>query len=257
MIRLSRPAEVPEPLRTRGAVARAALEAAHGRAQRDFAFDSSIWGGAAVKDALRRMQHDKCAFCESSFAHIQYGDVEHFRPKAAVAQKAGQPLERPGYYWLAYEWSNLFISCQLCNQRFKRNLFPLSAPARRARDHHADIDREKPLLIDPVQIDPALHLTFHEERAVPLKRRGPGTTTIDVLGLNREELLARRRERLDLLKELREALRLFEARERAGGLAPEELAFLVRLRERRGRYIRPEAEYSAMADAFFRASPTA
>nr|WP_239015299.1 AAA family ATPase [Archangium violaceum] len=77
----------------------------------------------------------KCAFCESQLAHISYGDVEHFRPKAGWRQEEGGPLGRPGYYWLAYEWTNLFLACTLCNQQFKRNLFPLRTPSRRARSH--------------------------------------------------------------------------------------------------------------------------
>ena len=85
-----------------------------------FDFDSAIYAAPAVKDALRHAQHKKCAFCESFFAHTGYGDVEHFRPKAGYKQQEADTLKRPGYYWLAYEWNNLFCSCQLCNQRFKR-----------------------------------------------------------------------------------------------------------------------------------------
>ena len=130
-----------------------------------FDFKSSIYGHDSVKDALRAAQHDKCCFCESKFAHVSYGDVEHFRPKAAVRQSADGPLERPGYYWLAYEWSNLFASCQICNQRFKKNLFPLDNPRSRARSHHDDLGREKPLLLDPGRDEPA--------RCARLPRGGP------------------------------------------------------------------------------------
>ena len=77
--------------------------------------------------------------------HIAYGDVEHYRPKAGYRQDAEDPLGRPGYYWLAYEWSNLLFCCQICNQRFKRNLFPLVDPARRAETHHDDLSSEQPL----------------------------------------------------------------------------------------------------------------
>lgn len=55
--------------------------------------------------------------------------VEHFRPKGGWRQSPGQPIEQPGYYWLAYEWSNLFLACGPCNSRHKRNLFPLTDQA--------------------------------------------------------------------------------------------------------------------------------
>jgi hypothetical protein len=48
-------------------------------------------------------------------------------------------LEQPGYFWLAYVWANLFLACQLCNQSFKKNLFPLADPAKRARSHLHDL----------------------------------------------------------------------------------------------------------------------
>ncbi len=88
------------------------------------------------------MQHDKCAFCESKVSAIAYGDVEHFRPKAGYQQSHDDDLQRPGYYWLAYEWSNLFFSCSICNQQGKRNVFPLANPRRRATCHRDDIGLE-------------------------------------------------------------------------------------------------------------------
>ena len=110
MIRIRRPAEAPTVLRTKGKARRRVLCALHTRfaqdyrsGKRTFTFDSAIYAGKEVKDALIGMQHGKCAFCESRITHIAYGDVEHFRPKAGVRQEPGDKLQRPGYYWLAYE----------------------------------------------------------------------------------------------------------------------------------------------------------
>ena len=122
--------------------------------QRDFNFSSSIYGAKSVKNALIQAQHDKCCFCESKISHISYGDVEHFRPKGGWIQDSGDNLTQPGYYWLAYDWSNLFLSCQICNQRHKKNLFPLQDPLKRAQSHHADIDDEDPLFINPTDDNP-------------------------------------------------------------------------------------------------------
>lgn len=49
-------------------------------------FDGDIYGDKSVKEILKTMQYDKCCFCESKITHIDYGDVEHFRPKAAYKQ---------------------------------------------------------------------------------------------------------------------------------------------------------------------------
>ena len=121
MIRIVKPITPPSILHTRGRQATRDLCAAYEQGERTFDFDRTLFAAPSVKTALQQAQHNKCAFCESKFVHVGYGDVEHFRPKAGFQQGADDTLVRPGYYWLAYEWSNLFFSCQLCNQSFKRN----------------------------------------------------------------------------------------------------------------------------------------
>lgn len=117
-----------------------------------------IYDDARVKERLRADQHDKCCYCESYLSSTSYGDVEHFRPKAGYQQDAADDLHKPGYYWLAYEWSNLYFACQLCNQRYKVNLFPLANPIRRAVAHTDALATEQPLLPNPATENPATHL---------------------------------------------------------------------------------------------------
>jgi hypothetical protein len=139
MIRITKPEQAPSILRKRGQRTTEANQQAFINGERTFKFDSSIYGAKSVKMALIKAQHDKCAFCESKVGHIAFGDVEHYRPKGGVRQNDTGPLEQPGYFWLAYAWENLFFACQLCNQSFKKNLFPLADPARRAQPsgrHH-------------------------------------------------------------------------------------------------------------------------
>jgi uncharacterized protein (TIGR02646 family) len=107
-----------------------------------FEFDRALYGDPEVREALRRAQHGKCAFCEAKITHVMYGDVEHYRPKGGFMR--GGSLQRPGYYWLAYAWDNLVLACQLCNQRHKRNAFPLAGGSRRARSHRGDVAKEAP-----------------------------------------------------------------------------------------------------------------
>lgn len=88
------------------------LEQARGIQRRETTkheFDSKRWKRA--KDQLLRESHQKCAYCEAPTSVVAYGDVEHYRPKSL-------------YWWLAYCYENYLASCQLCNQKFKRDHFP-------------------------------------------------------------------------------------------------------------------------------------
>ena len=132
MIKISKP-PAPAVLQGRGQAKRAKHCADYDRSPADyeagaktFTFDDALYGHASVKQALIAAQHGKCCFCERKIG--AEGDVEHFRPKASFCQGERSPLERPGYYWLAYEWDNLLLACPICNQRFKRNYFPLRSP---------------------------------------------------------------------------------------------------------------------------------
>jgi uncharacterized protein (TIGR02646 family) len=195
MIRLRRPAGVPPILAQEGAAQTGELRrqydanrAAYQDGTARFTFDSAIYGHHSVKDTLKEMQHRKCCFCEAFVPHISSGDVEHHRPKAAFCQQDGDALERPGYYWLAYDWENLLFCCEMCNRRHKRNLFPLADPAARVRDPRQSVAQESPLFVNPAAEDPAQFISFHEEMPFAVAGNQRGAVTIASLGLAREEL---------------------------------------------------------------------
>jgi uncharacterized protein (TIGR02646 family) len=207
MIRVTKPRQAPAALSNRGKQQRRADSAAFTRygadykaGHRKFSFNSNIYAHRSVKEALIRAQHDKCFLCESKITHIAYGDVEHFRPKAAYRQDDSDALQRPGYYWLAYEWSNLFLSCQLCNQQFKKNLFPLADPSARAISHKDDLDSEQPLFIDPSMDDPERFISFRREVPFAVNDDPRGKATIKGLGLDRLKLNEKRFEYYDALR---------------------------------------------------------
>ncbi len=211
MIRIHKPAQAPKILRERGKARTATDRAAYDLSPNDyrnghktFDFESKIYGAKSVKNALIKAQHDKCCFCESKVTHIAYGDVEHFRPKAGFRQSDNDSLGRPGYYWLAYRWENLFFSCQLCNQRYKKNLFPLRDPAKRARSHHDDVGQEESLFIDPAAMNPTDYISFREEYPYAIGGNLTGKTTIKALGVDREPLTEIRRDYLRQVKLIQE-----------------------------------------------------
>jgi len=257
MIRVNKRGTPPVVLISRGYPAAKAHCDAYDRGVREFSSDdshSSIYAASEVKIALREDQHRKCAFCESRFDHIGYGDVEHFRPKAGFKQRETDKLKRPGYYWLAYDWANLFYSCQLCNQQFKRNLFPLADDRTRARSHVADIANEQPLLINPATHDPAAFLGFRKEYAFAIKGCREGRATIKHLGLNREVLAENRRKRfndLERLHELCSLLRKAMATNPTSALRSRLTLHETALREA----TQDQSEYAAMARAFITSPP--
>lgn len=161
---------------------------------------ATIYNDRALKDLLIAEQHEKCCYCERYFLDNNPGDVEHFRPKNGYKQyKADKRLTKPGYYWLAYEWSNLFFACNNCNRSYKRNYFPLQNPITgRAQSHHAMLAAEHPLLLDPSRADVAQHLGFH--KAVAVGRTPQGRATINACGLNRLKLRQRRQDHFDRLE---------------------------------------------------------
>ena len=125
-----------------------------------------------IKKALVDMFHEKCAYCESTITHIDYGHIEHFKPKGT-----------PAFYELAVDWNNLLLACGRCNgAENKGTKFPLE-------------DEDGPL-VNPVEEEPSEHLRFDFDPRLKLANvlgiSKRGETTRKILGLNRRELVKRR-----------------------------------------------------------------
>jgi hypothetical protein len=83
---------------------------------------------------LPNLFHNKCAYCETPMIRATL-HAEHYRPKGRVTQNGkkvkvkdeeGQELAHPGYFWLAFHWTNLLPACEWCNTvNGKRNEFPI------------------------------------------------------------------------------------------------------------------------------------
>lgn len=246
MIRIHKRTAVPTALARRGGVATAALVRKAQAGAVDFTFRSSLYGHATVKEALFEAQHDKCAFCESKIRDVAYGDVEHFRPKAAV--EVGGALVKPGYFWLAYEWDNLYVSCQICNQQHKRNAFPVAGP--RATRQNPDLRAEQAVFIDPGHEEPSDHIEFIDSAAHG--RTARGQATVGALGLNRSPLDDSRRTLIKLHRALLDALEpLMDRNDAIARNATQ--AILDNLCAA----MQDDAEYAAMSRCLIRAHPLA
>jgi uncharacterized protein (TIGR02646 family) len=112
-VRVRTTATIPAAFRAAGRVKRS-RELLEGQAAGTLSFKSSVW--KAAKPQLKAESGGKCAYCESPTDTVAHGDVEHFRPKSV-------------YWWLAYCYDNYVYACQICNQVFKGNAFPVHASA--------------------------------------------------------------------------------------------------------------------------------
>ena len=213
MIRIHKPKTPPEKLAIDGkqkrrshCISYSRNPSAYETGTKKFEFDSSIYAHKSVKQALIQAQHQKCCFCERLIGTD--GDVEHFRPKQAYKQATGEALKYPAYYWLAYEWENLYLACTGCNQRHKQNLFPLQNPAERATNHKQSIDQEQSIFIDLGKDNPEEFIGFRGEFAFPVDRNQRGKITIDCLKLNDRALPEARLQQLQKLRVLHQVILL-------------------------------------------------
>jgi len=166
-------------------------------------FVSKYWREKDVRNALWNSQNGKCCFCENKRAKKREFDAEHFRPKAGVSEEQ----DHPGYWWLAYEWSNLLYACKPCNQEYKKNQFPL-LNRERAWEPTNDLNSEEPVLISPIDENPEEFISFDWQqaygifvKAISLDAQNRGNETIKIFGLNRDDLLEERAELTELLDE--------------------------------------------------------
>lgn len=166
-----------------------------------------------VKVALIDSHYGKCAYCETYILHTSHGDVEHFRPKSKYTDDSGGG-QQLGYFWLAYDWNNLFLACPICNETFKHTYFSLMPEVEGLVDDTSrmepgtavDASKEYAVLIDPERENPRALLEFDpvstEVRAVQsLQGADPLRFKVDAsragknvihLGLNRDDLVAAR-----------------------------------------------------------------
>jgi hypothetical protein len=254
MIRIRKKAlvKVPDILLTKGKEATGLLIQRYEQGERHFHgkdFNSSIYGHEEVKQTLREVQLHKCAFCESIISHISYGDVEHFRPKAGWVQD-DETIQKPGYYWLAYDWDNLLFCCELCNQRYKKNYFPLLDNTKRALSHTGNIEDEQPVFIHPANEEVEDFITFKEEIPIAVQGNRRGMETITKLALDREMLNEQRRKKLHLIKDLYDIVAIFPS-------VPVELKKEAVNKIRKYQLLSQNdgEEFAGMLRAFFRDNP--
>jgi uncharacterized protein (TIGR02646 family) len=176
---------------------------------------NTVYGAKDVRDQLHTIYNNRCAYCESFIISGAYLEVEHFRPKSVYDVKKDALQNHTGYYWLTYEWSNLLLACPKCNGN-KSSKFPIAW--HRAKDSdfidkgalmpahcqitHEFLAKEQPLLLHPVLDKPDEHLRFLKNGSVEYKTL-KGFASIEVYGLNRDELI---KDRKAIIEDVKDAL---------------------------------------------------
>jgi uncharacterized protein (TIGR02646 family) len=215
------------------------------KAERESFSLDPLYKRASVKAALVLAQAgEKCAYCEKSLVD-EPKHVDHFRPYGAV-EAEGQRVY-PGYFWLGYTWSNLYLSCHSCNSTAKIDQFPLSNPATRVRPPDDDITVEDALLVDPGVEDPRDHIRFNRDAPYAFNASPKGKRTIDVLKLGkRPGLVSKRQEWFGELERLREVVEIFRDYPNYSNLETSARKALAKLCQAVGR----RATFSSMAKDF-------
>lgn len=153
-----------------------------------------LWRDKRLLNWLTELHHRKCWYSEAKESVSPY-HVDHFRPKGRAAQMDG--VERPGYWWLAFNWKNYRLAGQLLNVK-KRDRFPVQYPGVAQPETPVALEIEGHVLLDPLK-DEAWFISFERKdngdceagpspglEGVDLERV---VITIDVLGLNRLKAL--------------------------------------------------------------------
>lgn len=214
MIRRQRPDTVPPDLKARHGQALDDLRAYDSRrtvmkSQRRWPIDPTVIGGKDVVAALRALFFDKCAYCETPVSREDRVPTRH-RPSEEAVQLDGT-VSRDHYWWLAYDWENLYLVCPTCRSN-KGKLFPTEHQRVTPESRGWELVLEQSLLIDPCVDDPNNDLGYrHDGTLLGLTSRG--TTTIDVLGLNRPDLVDAR---AAAIREVWEAIDRLPAARRKG-----------------------------------------
>ena len=156
---------------------------------------NNYWSNS--REVLYTHQNKKCCYCERIRELKRESDLEHFRPKARVSNEP----DHYGYWWLAYNFDNYLYSCKICNEDFKKNLFPLIDPNSRAFLESDDLELETKYLIDPYNENPEDFIGYYWgdckskyvkvlSKMTDVNKRGEKSA--EIVGLNRDSLMTER-----------------------------------------------------------------
>ncbi|MGI0116768.1 hypothetical protein [Zooshikella sp. RANM57] len=150
------------------------------------AFDSSLYACDELVQSCQALTEGNCAYCETPLMVSGNGIVSHHRPvwgycQTVLPHRKQEPhkcteqqsiqLIRPGFYWLAYEQSNLMYTCIECSHYYKGIQYPLLENKKKqssdeklssyAYNEGFDKRDSQSLLVNPYHDNPRDWIRFH------------------------------------------------------------------------------------------------
>ncbi len=132
--------------------------------------DNSKYGHKEIKAALFTMSHNKCYYCEGLLKGIKK-EIDHF---IEVSENKN----------LAFEWTNLFLSCDNCNDKIPNQSISVSDVLNPCADTDDEIEK---------------HISYDNEQMIFLTDKGD--KTIKKFRLSTERLDYLRMKQLQLFTE--------------------------------------------------------
>ena len=169
-----------------------------------YADEKNLYKVASVQKKLIEIYHLKCAYCEQKLLDAPK-HIEHYRPKNT-------------YYWLAYSWDNLLLSCGSCNSskgtkfQIKKTIVTYNNESFEDIHHIGNSYDviEEPMVVNPEKEDVLSKLIFDKEGNISSLDDRVIYTISDVCNLNREELIQKRVKILnDFINKINEHYLLF------------------------------------------------
>lgn len=125
--------------------------------------DSSKYGHESIRSQLADTSFHKCFYCESKLK-LEPKEVDH-HIEVSIKKE------------LAFAWTNLYLSCDNCNNKVNHDAIPIEAALDPCRNNDSEIQE---------------HLTFDDEMITSIRGSEFGFKTIQKYRLG-SELLDRRR----------------------------------------------------------------
>ena len=170
--------------------------------QEKMTFSLNLYDKQSIYDRLSREFNHKCVYCENTLSRGQ-DSLEHFRPKGGAIDFDNRFYPNH-YFWLAYEWSNIYLSCRECNTS-KSNWFPIEGSRSEFNANPDEVEKsikaEINLIVDPCYDEPEKEFSYLESGEIFSESR-KGKVTIELLKLNRPALIEERKNALHDFKQI-------------------------------------------------------
>ncbi len=146
----------------------------------------NLYKVGSVQKKLNEIYYLKCAYCEQKLLDAPK-HTEHYRPKDT-------------YYWLAYSWDNLLLSCGSCNSSKNDDFEIKNNMVIYKNEKFIDIHQlgksydkiEEPFIINPEKDDVLEYIKYDLDAIVSSNNDRVKYTIEKACNLNRQELVQKR-----------------------------------------------------------------